>query len=381
MSASLTTKTLNAISAGGRIGRALAVQLDDIRDGGLRTMRWRHAQVAEAAAWGQNVRREFYGELWRDAASIVGAEMRYAHGDYIVFERDGVRTRVWFHINELDDALTLQFALDKRAVHQLLKERGIPVPEHVAFRPDGRHAATDFLRANESCVVKPSVGTAGGEGVTCGVQSIDDFERAVLHAARFSPDLLLEQQATGEEYRLLFLDGELLDALKRRNPHVLADGTHSIAELIAIENRERAEAGGQRGLVPLTVDLDCALRLRHAGLSLRSVPDAGTEVSVKSAANQSGPADCETVHPSALSGELIAACTEAISLVGTRFGSVELSTTDPMRPLDETGGAIFDVNGTPGLHYHYLVRDRAHATPVAVHLLEFLLQEAKRREG
>lgn len=380
MTASRTTRTLHAVSGAGRIGRALAAQLDDLRDGGLRQMRWRHAQLADAASWGQKVRREFYGQLWRDATSAVGAEIRQLDGDYLVVQRDGVQTRIWFHLLELDDALTLQLALDKRVVHHLLGERGIPVPRHVAFQPNDRRAAADFVRTNESSVVKPSVGTAGGEGVTCGVQSIDDFERAVLHAARFSADLLVEQQAMGDEYRLLFLDGELLDVLRRRSPHVVGDGTHSVAGLIAIENRERATAGGAKALLPLTVDLDCTLSLRRAGLSLRSVPPAGMEVSVKSAANQSGAADCETVPRSALSTDLLATCEEAIAIVGTRFGSVELSTPDPMRPLREAGGAIFDVNGTPGLHYHYLVRDREHATPVAVYLLEFLLQEAKRRE-
>jgi len=38
---------------------------------------------------------------------------------------------------------------------------------------------------------------------------------------------------------------------------------------------------------------------------------------------------------------------------------------------------IIEVNGTPGLHYHYQVADEASATPVAVPILRRLLEESR----
>ena len=216
--------------------------------------------------------------------------------------------------------------------------------------------------------------------MTCGVQSHEELARATLHAARWSDEVLIERQALGDEYRLLFLDGELLDVVRRRSPHVVGDSEHTIAELIAGVNRARADSGGRAGLAFLTVDLDCVLTLRRSGLSLRSVPAAGASVAVKSAANQNGASDNETVAVSTLCPDVVRACADAVAAVGTRLGGVELLTPDPSRSLSDAGGALLEVNGTPGLHYHYLVRDREHATPVAVPLLETLLAEAKPRE-
>jgi len=378
----LATKILVAGGRRGKVGRALATRLDLLRETGVAELRAQQAQAEDASVWGPRVRRIVYRELWEEAAAAVGAEVHPLDGDFLELRRDGASTTAHFHVVMLDDALTLKLALDKGVVHARLRRRGIPVPDHILFGPGDERAARRFLddAGGRPCVVKPATGTSGGEGVTCGVRSHEEFARATLHAARWSPEVLIERQALGDEYRLLFLDGELLDVVRRRSPHVVGDGEHTIAELIARVNRERADSGGRAGLSFLAVDLDCVLTLRRTGLSLRSVPAAGAGVAVKSAANQNGAADNETVPLSDLCPQVVRACADAVAAVGARLGGVELLTPDPSRPLTEVGGAVLEVNGTPGLHYHYLVRDRDHATPVAVPLLRTLLAEAERRE-
>ena len=379
----LTTKVLVAGGRRGKVGRALATRLDLLRETGVAELRAQQSHAEEASVWGPRVRRLVYREVWEEAAAAVGAEVHSLDGDFLELRRGGASTTVYFHLVMLDDALTLQLALDKGVVHARLRRRNIPVPDHLLFRPTDARAAQQFLDAGggRPCVVKPASGTSGGEGVTCGVRSHEEFARATLHAARWSDEVLIERQALGDEYRLLFLDGELLDVVRRRSPHVVGDGEHTIAELIAGVNRERAESGGRAGLTFLAVDLDCLLTLRRSGLSLRSVPGAGAGVAVKSAANQNGAADNETVPMSDLCAEVVHACAEAVAAVGNRLGGVELLTPDPSRPLADVGGALLEVNGTPGLHYHYIVRDRERATRVAVPLLETLLRDAERRES
>jgi hypothetical protein len=61
------------------------------------------------------------------------------------------------------------------------------------------------------------------------VDSVVDFWRATLHAAREGERLLIERAVPGEEYRFLFLDGELLDVIRRRSTRVVGDGRSSVA--------------------------------------------------------------------------------------------------------------------------------------------------------
>jgi D-alanine-D-alanine ligase-like ATP-grasp enzyme len=379
----LTTRLLVASARRGKVGRALATQSDLLREAGIAEMRAQRAQAGAAAEWGPRVRSLFYRSLWERAADAVGAEVHQLDGDFLELRRDGVSTTVCFHLVMFDDALTLRLALDKGVVHGLLERRGIPMPDHLVFRPAEPRAGQVFLDEGGGlpCVVKPATGTSGGEGVTCGVRSREELDRATFHAARWSDGVLIERQALGDEYRLLFLDGELLDVVRRRSPHVVGDGERTIAELVAGVNIDRAESEGRAGLSFLAVDLDCLLTLRRAGLSLRSVPDPGAVVAVKSAVNQNGSADNETIPASSLSPDVVRACADAVAAVGTRLGGVEVMTPDPTRPLAAAGGVVLEVNGTPGLHYHYLVREPERATPVAVPILETLLAEAKRRDA
>ncbi|HUF83200.1 MAG TPA: hypothetical protein VMQ81_01275 [Acidimicrobiia bacterium] len=81
----------------------------------------------------------------------------------------------------------------------------------------------------------------------------------------------------------------------------------------------------------------------------------------------------ENVTVRDLSEDIVAAAAAARE-TRLRLAGVDLVTPDPTRPLG-TDGAILEVNGTPGLHYHYQVADRDGATPVAVSILDTLLSE------
>jgi glutathione synthase/RimK-type ligase-like ATP-grasp enzyme len=89
--------------------------------------------------------------------------------------------------------------------------------------------------------------------------------------------------------------------------------------------------------------------------------------------NQSGAPDTETVPRCDVSDALVRRAAAAAGAAGVRLASVEVITPDPTRALEDTGGVVLEVNGTPGLHYHYIVSDPSRAVPVAEPILERLL--------
>jgi cyanophycin synthetase len=371
----LGTRLLSGVARAGPRGRVLGTRLDLLRELGVRAARRQRAAARAATAWAVDARRAIYTEIWQEAADEVGALLRAIDRDFLELTREDRRTVVHFHHVQLDDAVSLELALDKPLVNRLLRDAGLPLPDGIELATGDVDAARAFLATREGAwVVKPARGTSGGTGVTCGIESADDFARARLRAARFDDRMLVERMARGDEYRLLFLEGALLDVLRRRPPRVVADGRSSVATLVEEENRRRAASRGRAGMSFLQVDLDCVLALRHAGWSLRSVPPAGTEVVLKATANENGSADNETVGPEHLCTALVADARAAVDAVGLRFGAVELVTPDPVQPLEAAGGVVLEVNGTPGLHYHYLVADPDGATRVAVPLLRRLLE-------
>jgi D-alanine-D-alanine ligase-like ATP-grasp enzyme len=372
----MTTKLIGALGAAGRPGRELGVRLDLLRSTGVRYARQRRREEALLTALASDPRKSAYRVIWQQAADAVGADLHVIHDEFFELRSGDRRARVWRHWVPLDDAVTLRLALDKTAVHGILSRAGIPLPEHEEWDASKLNGAVEFLERSPSpCVVKPT-GGASGSGATTGVRTRDQLLRARLRAARLSRRLLIERQAEGDMYRLLFMEGELLDTVRRRPPRVTGDGRSTIRELIAAENAGRLDPAHPVSMPILRVDLDCLFTLEAAGLSLESVLAEGTTIPVKTVTSQNRIEDNETVREP-VSPDLVAEAREAAAQVGVRLAGVDLITPDLGRSLKESGGVVIEVNGTPGLHYHYQVADEANATHVAVPILRRLLDESR----
>lgn len=320
-------------------------------------------------------RHDMYRELWAAAAGRCGVAVLDLGDGFLALERDGRRRIVFDNQVPLDDPVTLRLAAHKTAAARLLGEAGVPTPVHAVYDIDDLAPARRFLAATGRCVVKPAADTGAGLGVTCGVQSDDDLARASVRAARWSPRLIVERQATGDEYRVLVLDGRVLGALRRRPPRLAGDGRSTVAELVARENERRRAARGRLGLWLLSLDLDATLALARQGLSARAVPAAGAAVELGTTVNENGPADNETVVvPPALEATALA----AVRALGLRLASVEVVTSDPAAPITENEGVVVEVNGTPGWHYHAQVADPAAAVDVATPIIETLFTQDAR---
>jgi cyanophycin synthetase len=275
----------------------------------------------------------------------------------------------------LDDIVT--FALNKEIGQRLLAEAGLPVPENLVLGQGDDGRVDRFLSVTpDGCVVKPVEGWSG-RGVTCGVRTRSELRLAARRASGYSAQVLLERMVLGASYRVLLLDGELLDVVLRHPPRVQGDGRSTIAELVSAENRRRVAAAGRAGTARLDLDLDLALTLRRAGRTLGSVPADGELVAVKTAVGGNRRDDNERVR-APLHPDVLADCVRAAEVLGVRLAGVDLITTDPTRPLGETGGAINEVNTTPSLLHHVNVTGDDDAPDLAGRILARLLENAER---
>ena len=364
------TRLIDRLGRTGRAGRELAVRLDIVRFTGLPYV-WRR-QRDEASVAALPDPGDVYGTIWRDAAAELGADVVELGAGFLEIRRDRAWTRVQKGLTMLDDGATLRLALQKPTVHDLLIKAGLPVPDSLQFEASDLAPAVGFLHAGRvPCVVKPIAG-GGGYSVTSGIRTESDLMRARLRAARVDRRLMIERQALGDFYRFLFLDGELLDVIHRRPPRVTGDGQSTLEQLIAAENRRRMDRRHQAVLWPLRIDLECILTLQAQGLTLASVLANGRTIPVKTVISQNTIGDNETVR-GGIAPELIQQARRAAQVVGLRLAGVDVITADLGRELGAGGGVILEVNGTPGLNYHYEVVQPARATKVAVPILETLL--------
>lgn len=341
----------------------------------------------------------FYEELWTAAAGRVGAQVRPL-GDGALEIDLGARTvRIRATHCSIDDEGTLLRAGDKELVHRLLRAADLPTPRYARFTLGEVERAEAFLaEAAGPCVVKPARGSSGGAGVTTGIRTVEDLHRAAADAAaagaragrsaapggitrgvigRFGSlagvPLLVEDQLAGDNYRLLYVDGILVDALRRAVPTVVGDGAATVDELLARLNASRAGSGTLGGQKLVARDMDVERTLDTQGLHLQSVPAAGREVLLKTKINEGDPADNRPARGE-LHRSIIADGAAAAAAVGVRWAGVDVITADATRPLADTGGAVLEVNTTPGLAAHF------HGRPGEVNPADRLLAYLAARE-
>jgi cyanophycin synthetase len=313
----------------------------------------------------------FYEAVWREAASEVGATYRPLGHNIADIELGDARVRTLENTCSIDDPVTIAIALNKLLTYRLLTEHGLPTPAHAGFSLRAIEPALEFLKATgKDCVVKPAGGTGGGRGVTTGLQGVSQVARAAAAAAVYSDELIIEEQVEGDNYRLLYLDGVLLDAFVRKLPTVVGDGRANVKRLVRDANSARLRHGSELSQSLLTIDLDMRRTLATQGLTLRSIPPAGKAVTLKTVVNENLGTDNSTATRR-LCRSVVDDGARAAAALHVRLAGIDIITPDPGVPLAESGGVIIEVNTTPNYYYHYNKQDGRF--PVALHVLEHLL--------
>jgi len=169
----------------------------------------------------------------------------------------------------------------------------------------------------------------------------------------------------GESYRLLYLDGKFLHAVRRRGVHVVGDGGTDVRGLLERD-----------GVFSLERDRDSLLTLHAQRLEHGSVPFAGRDVLARSLpARLRGTRELRTEYDEDVTDLICDSIQhesgEVVAQIGTRLAGVDLILCDATLPLAEGGGAFIELNGTPGIHHHYV--DDQRGVPVAIPVLARLL--------
>lgn len=317
-------------------------------------------------------RRQFYDKFWHDVCRAGGWECEdVGSGCYRIRTRDRFTYTAGYYA-QIDSPAVLSVAGDKVLSRKLLEEIDVPVPRQLSFAISGLSLAHEFLReVGGKVVVKPVEG-GGGAGVTTDIVDNYGLGSAAVKASAVSSNILVEEQIEGANYRLLYLNGVLIDAIRRDSPSVIGDGSSHVSRLINMENEFRLEQDPITALSPLVEDAAVKNYFKVKGLSTRYVPANGEKLEVKSSINQNCARDNhrvnEIVHPSYRDlGRRI------LNQIDIKLLGIDVITPNIEEPLEATRGAVNEINGTPAFHHHELVSGQLDLSPVGPQVLDYIL--------
>ena len=290
------------------------------------------------------------GSIVQAAAARGIPWRRLTEGSLVQFGWGRHQRRIWAAEVDQTSAVSESIAQDKELSKQLLHAAGVPVPigRPVADEADAWAAAQEI---GLPVVVKPRDGNQG-KGITVNITTREALVAAYQSALTVSDDILVERFLPGSDYRLLVVGDQLVAAARREPPLVLGDGESTVAELVARVNADpRRGDGHATPLTRIRIDDIAVAQLAAQGLAPDSVPARGQRVPLRHNANLStgGTATdvSDEVHPEVAERAITAAQT-----VGLHVCGVDMVCQSVLRPLEEQGGGIVEVNAAPGLRMH-----------------------------
>ncbi|WP_137173268.1 cyanophycin synthetase [Massilia sp. HP4] len=275
---------------------------------------------------------------------------RMTEGSMVMFGWGSRQRRIQAAEIDATGAIAESIAQDKELTKKLLDAAGVPVPQGRSVSdPDDAWAAAQEIGL--PVVIKPKDGNQG-KGVTVNVTTREQLDAGFRAASEFRDDILVERYLPGHDYRLLVVGDKLVAAARREPPQVIGDGKHTVRELVDTVNRDpRRGDGHATSLTRIRFD-DIALgTLVQQGMNADSVPALGQRVVLRNNANLStgGTATDVTddVHP-----EVAERAIAAAHMIGLDICGVDLVADSVLKPMEEVGGGIVEVNAAPGLRMH-----------------------------
>lgn len=295
--------------------------------------------------------------LGPSTGAIVSAAMargipyrRLTQGSLVQFGWGSKQKRIQAAETCFTSAIAESIAQDKELTKNLLHAAGVAVPlgRPVKDADDAWAAAQEI---GLPVVVKPRDGNQG-KGISVNLSGEEQIKKAFTLAEEFRDDILVEKYLPGHDYRLLVIGDKLIAAARRDPPLVTGDGVHTVRQLVELVNKDpRRSDGHATSLTKIRFDEIALARLAQQGLDAESVPPRGSRVILRNNANLStgGTATDVTddVHP-----ELAACAVAAAQTVGLDICGIDVVCDTMLKPLEDQGGGIVEVNAAPGLRMH-----------------------------
>jgi cyanophycin synthetase len=275
---------------------------------------------------------------------------RMTEGSMVQFGWGSKQKRIQAAETSDTSAIAEAIAQDKDLTKNLLAAAGVSVPigEVVTTADDAWRVAQ---KIGGAIVLKPKDSNQG-KGVVANIQTEEEVRAGFEVTQGFGRKTIVERYLPGADYRLLVVGNRLSAAARREPAQVVGDGTHTVSELVEIENKNPLRGDGHAtALTKIRFDDITLAHLASNGLTPQHIPKTGERVLLRNNANLStgGTATDVTddVHP-----DVAASAIAAAQMIGLDIAGVDILCESIYKPLEQQGGGIVEINAAPGLRMH-----------------------------
>jgi len=330
-----------AAEAAVRICEALIAAQDYDLDKDIQRMR----ELRESGSLGPST-----GSIVKEAESRGIPWMRLNSNSLCQLGHGANQKRIQATVTSKTSNIGVDLACDKEETKYMLEQAHVRVPKgDIIWERENLKKACDSV--GYPLVMKPIDGNHG-RGITVNIKNFAEATTAFKVAQQVSDSVIVETYIKGSDYRLLVINNKLIAAAKRTPAHVIGDGNSTVQQLVDEVNKDpRRGYGHENVLTAIDINELTIGLIKKLGYTPASVLPKGELLLLKDTANLSTGGTAEDVTDIVHSSNVFMA--ERISrLIDLDICGIDVMTTDITKPLEQTGGAVLEVNAGPGFRMH-----------------------------
>lgn len=238
-----------------------------------------------------------------------------------------------------------------------LKDIEVPFPKSIEYDRtiDTKNSIFNKININNikyPIVVKP-INESQGVGVYVNIKSINELFYYINNALKKYNILQIQEMIQGENYRILVLNGKIIDILHRIVPYIIGDGKSSIKELIDKRNKKR-----KKGTETKIITESYIKQQGYPNINV-GIPAIGRYVYITKTINYHNGSDIVVYPIDNVHSDTLKMLKDMMKKLDCTIGGIDYISKDLTKSFKESGnGSIIEINSGPYYNIHIRKNDK-----------------------
>jgi cyanophycin synthetase len=250
------------------------------------------------------------------------------------------------HFNSIE---AIKLVKDKFKTSSLLIKNNIPVPKFAKIDSNDniKNIITTMNKTDIyfPIVLKPINGTFGIDVIT-NIDNQKELNESIDILKKKYKELMLEEQISGDCYRIFVFNNKVIDVIKREKPYVIGDGIHTVNELIEERNKEQ-----EKMLLFQTKNVSNLFIIKQ-GYTLDTILDDNVKVYISNVINMHNGARISRISLDTIPQKNIDMFINTNKYLNILCSGLDYLSEDITVEYDKNDSKILEVNGTPDTEIH-----------------------------
>ena len=250
------------------------------------------------------------------------------------------------HFNTID---AIKLVKDKFKTSSVLIKNNIPVPKFAKINVgDNVKNIINIMNNTEiyfPIVLKPINGTFGIDVIT-NIDNEIELNESINTLKKKYKELMLEEQISGDCYRIFVFNNKVIDVIKREKPYVIGNGIHTVNELIEERNKEQEKLG-----LFQTKNVSNLFIIKQ-GYTLDTILDDNVKVYISNVINMHNGARISRISLDTIPQKNIDMFINTNKYLNILCSGLDYLSDDITIEYDKNDSKILEVNGTPDTEIH-----------------------------